>query len=353
MRVGVAPEETAVLVGWRRRSDNHVLVRMKAEAVLHASRGVDVGIIAETVERTERGVQEWPAEWRGTRMRRVPAGHAGNRDAAEPARAQRQEPKAVLARPSSRTGARAGFRDAPALREVVRILFGAEHQSDSSHRLLPPLCGPSPEPPDPFDEHRDEPATTRRAAWATTRVKALLDAGWKVHTARRGPPRARGPDPPHAAPKRTAHQTVRGPEEDVPVLLRRPLADQQKVTPYPTEGNQNTWQTILALERLQRETETEKIAVVLDNARFHHAKALTGLYEPGQLLDTPIYLPPYAPDHNPAEHVWNAAKSNIANIQRETPEETFGAFASYVTGRAFDYDFEHLPLRETRNDFVS
>ena len=57
----------------------------------------------------------------------------------------------------------------------------------------------------------------------------------------------------------------------------------------------------------------------------------------------PIYLPPYAPDHNPTEHVWNAAKGHIANLQRDTPEETFTAFTHYITGRAFDYDFEHLP----------
>ena len=95
----------------------------------------------------------------------------------------------------------------------------------------------------------------------------------------------------------------------------------KKVKLYPIEGNQNTEQTILALERLQRETETEKIAVVPDNARSHHARALTALYEPGQLLEriTTIFLPPYAPDHNPAEHVWNTAKNNIANIQHETP----------------------------------
>ena len=82
---------------------------------------------------------------------------------------------------------------------------------------------------------------------------------------------------------------------------------------------------------------------------------MTALYETGRLLEriTPVFLPPYAPDHNPVEHVWNAAKNNIANIQRETPEETFGAFASYIASRTFDYDFEHLPPRETRNDFVS
>ena len=128
----------------------------------------------------------------------------------------------------------------------------------------------------------------------------------------------------------------------------------KKVKLYPTEGNQNTEQTTLALERLQRETETEKIAVVLDNARSHHARALTALYEPGRLLEriTPIHLPPYAPDHNPAEHVRNTAKNNIATIQHETPEETLGASAPYIAGRTVDYDFEHLPPRETRNDPV-
>ena len=149
MRVGVAPEETAVLIGWKKRSDNHVLVRMKAEAILHASRGVDAGTIAETVERTERTVQEWPAEWQATRMRRVPAGHAGNQNAAEPTRAREQGLRAVLTRPPSRSGVHAGFRDVPAIRDAVKILFDAEHQSDPSHRLLLRLCGPSPELPGP------------------------------------------------------------------------------------------------------------------------------------------------------------------------------------------------------------
>ncbi len=116
---------------------------------------------------------------------------------------------------------------------------------------------------------------------------------------------------------------------------------------YPIDGQQNAEQMIFMMARLQRETTADKIAVVLDNAGFHHAKALTELFEPGQALARimPIYayLPPYAPDHNPTEHVWNAAKGHIANLQRDTPEETFTAFTDYITGRTFDYDFEHLP----------
>lgn len=96
---------------------------------------------------------------------------------------------------------------------------------------------------------------------------------------------------------------------------------------YPIEGNQNAEQITLALARLVRETANDKIAVVLDNAGFHHAKAATDLYEPGQALARirPIYLPPYVPDHNPIEHVWNTAKENISNIQRDNPRKPYSS----------------------------
>ncbi|WP_277065804.1 IS630 family transposase [Propionibacterium acidifaciens] len=355
MQVEVTPEETAVLIRWKKRSDNHVLVRMKAEAVLYASEGVGIDIIAKMVERAERTVLEWLAEWRATRMCSVLTGHAGNQNAAEPARAQEEELKAILARPPSRSGVHAEFWDVPAIRDVVKILFDVEYQADSSYQLLLRLCGLSLELPDPFDEHRDEKAITRRMAEVKAQVKSLLDQGWEVCTA--DEVRLE-----HEAETRRM-QLPKGQRTKLSVDRKKTSQSffgalsptSKKVKPYPIEGNQNTEQTILALDRLQRETETGKTAVVPDNARSHHAKALTALHEPGRLLEriTPVFLPPYAPDHNPAEHVRNTAKNNTATIQHETPEETLGAFASHVTGRTVDYDSEHLPPRETRNDFVS
>ena len=355
MQVEVTPEETAVLIRWKKRSDNHVLVRMKAEAILYASRGVDVGIIAEMVERTERTVQEWLADWQATRMCSVLTGHAGNQNAAKLTRDQKQELKKILAQPPSQTGIHAEFWDVPAIRDVVKIMFDVEYQSDSSYQLLLRFCGLSLELPDPFDEHRNEKAITRRMTEVKTQVKALLDAGWEVYTADEVRLEHEAETRRMWLPKGQRTKLSVDRQKTSQSFFGALSLTSKKVKLYPIEGNQNTEQTILALERLQRETETEKIAVVLDNARFHHAKALTALYEPGQLLEriTPVFLPPYAPDHNPVEHVWNAAKNNIANIQRETPEETFGAFASYIASRTFDYDFEHLPPRETRNDFVS
>ena len=356
MQVEVTPEETAVLIRWKKRSDNHVLVRMKAEAVLYASRGVDVGIFAELVERTERAVQEWLAEWRATRMCSVLTGHAGNQNAAKLTRTRKEELKAILARPPSRTGIHAEFWDVPAIRDVVKILFDVEYQADSSYQLLLRFCGPSLEPPDPFDEHRNEKAVTRRMTEVKTQVNALLDAGWEVYTADEARPEheawTRRMQPPKggSAPGRSVDR-----QKTSQSFFGALSPTSKKVTLYLIEQNRNTWQTILALDRLQRETEAGKIAVVPDNARFHHAKMLAGLYEPGRLLEriTPIHPPPYAPDHNPAGHVRNTARNDTATIQHETPEETLGASASHITGRTFDYDFEHLPLRETRNDFVS
>ena len=356
MQVEVTPEETAVLIRWKKRSDNHVLVRMKAEAILYASEGVSTSIIAKMVERAERTVQEWPADWQATRMCPVLTGHAGNQDAAEPARAQKEELKAILAQPPSPAGVRAGFWDVPAIREVVKILFDARYQADSSYQLLLRLCGPNLEPPGPV---RRAP---RRESRHQTHGLGDDPGQGPVGSGPEGPHRKTEARPEHEAWTRRM-QPPKGQRTKLSVDRQRTSQSffgalsltSKKVKLYPVEGNQNTEQTILALERLQRETETEKIAVVLDNARFHHAKALTGLHEPGRLLEriTPIHPPPYAPDHNPVEHVRNAAKNNIANIQHETPEETFGAFASYIASRTFDYDFEHLPLRETRNDFVS
>ena len=190
---------------------------------------------------------------------------------------------------------------------------------------------------------------------ATTRVKSLLDQCWEVYTADEARPEheawTRRMQPPKG--QRTKLYVDR--QKTSQSFFGALSLTSKKVKLYPIEGNQNTEQTILALERLQRETETEKIAVVLDNARSHHARALTGLHQPDQLLEriTTIFLPPYAPDHNPAEHVRNTAKNNTATIQHETPEETLDASAPHIASRTLDHDSEHLPPRETRNNFVS
>ena len=205
---------------------------MKTEAILYASEGVGIGIIAKMVERAERAVQEWPADWQATRMRRVPAGHAGNRDAAKPARAQKEELETILARPPSPAGVHAEFWDVPTIRDAVKTLSDAEHQSDSSYQLLLRLCGPNLEPPGPVRRAPQQESRHQTHGLGDDPGQGPVGSGLGGVRGRRGPLGARGLDPPHAAPERTTHQTVRGPAEDVPVLHRHP--------PRPAEQSRRT-----------------------------------------------------------------------------------------------------------------
>ena len=66
----------------------------------------------------------------------------------------------------------------------------------------------------------------------------------------------------------------------------------------------------------------------------------------------PSTCPPTPPTLGPTEHVWNAAKANIANLCALAPENTSAPLTAYITNRTFDYDFEHLPITPPRTDLV-
>ena len=129
MQIDMTDEERGVLIRWKKRSDTYKLVRMKAEAILYAWRGVGLDIIAEMVERAERTAHEWLSKWRQTRLNSVITGHAGNENAAKLKRAQKEELEEILSRPPSEAGVKAGFWDVPALKDVVQIKFGVEYRS--------------------------------------------------------------------------------------------------------------------------------------------------------------------------------------------------------------------------------
>ena len=143
MQIDMTNEELNILIRWKKRSDTYKLVRMKAESILHAWRGVGLDIIAEMVERTEGTVREWLSQWRQARLSSVVTGHAVGGNAAKLKRAQKEELEEILGKPPSESGVKAGFWDVPALKDVVSIKFGVEYRSESSYRLLMHFLGMS------------------------------------------------------------------------------------------------------------------------------------------------------------------------------------------------------------------
>ena len=292
-------EELNILIRWKKRSDTYKLVRMKAESIVYAARGVGLDIIAEMVERAEETVREWLSEWRRYRLSSVVTGHAGNENAAKLKRAQKEELEEILGKPPSEAGVKAGFWDVPALKDVVQIKFGVEYRSESSYRLLMHFLGMSFKLPDPFDKRRDEKAIARRMAEIRDQVADLLQDGWEACTVDEVRVEHEAETRCMWLPKGKRTRLYVDRKKASRSFFGALSLTTKKMKIYPIQGNQNAEQITLMMDRLQRETdEGKKIAVVLDNARFHHAKALNDLYAPGRALEriTPIYMPPYAPD---------------------------------------------------------
>lgn len=354
MIIDVDTAEFEVLRSWKRDRSSFVLVHLKAEAIMLASRSVDVGIIAEMVGRTPETVLEWLDDWNGRRLASVVTGHAGNQNAARLTIEQKEQVKQILATKPSENGIKAQFWDVPALEELLSIRFDVVYESDSSLHLLLKFCGLSFKLPDPFDKRRDEDGIVRRMAEIKVQVSGLLAQGCEVFCA----------DEVRVEHEAETRRMWLPAGVRTKIKVDRERAAQSyfgalnlrtgKVQLERIDGQQNTEQTVHVLARLQRAYPDKKIAIVWDNAGWHKSKDLRKLFAEGQVFEsiTTIQLPPYAPEHNPVEHVWCHAKCAVANFQREDPTLAFSAFEDYVRGREFQYSFENLPTYGTESDLV-
>ena len=114
VQIDMTNEERGVLIRWKNYSDTYRLVRMKAEAIAYAARGVGLDIIMEMVERAEKTVRKWLSQWRRRRLSSVVTGHAVGRNAAKLRRAQKEEREEIFNKPPSEAGAWAELWDVPA-----------------------------------------------------------------------------------------------------------------------------------------------------------------------------------------------------------------------------------------------
>jgi len=346
MVVAVESSEWDILQRWKRDCHSFILVRLRAEAVMLAAENVSVEVIGRFVDRSVATVQGWLRGWQDCRLASVVTGHAGYENAAKLTAAQKEDVRQALKSPPSESGVPAKFWDVPALKTLVSMRFSVEYESESSLHLLMRFCGMSFKYSDPFDKRRDEEGITKRMGEIRDQVKALLDDGYEVFTA--DEVRVE-----HEAETRRMWLPV---GVRTKIYVDRKKAAQSyfgalnlrsgKVHLERIEGQQNAEQMIHVLARFQRAHPDTKLAIVWDNAPWHTARELVKLFKKGELFEDikTISMPPYAPDHNPIEHVWNQGKGAIANLQRETPTLTFSAFEQYINGGEFPYDFEHLSI---------
>jgi transposase len=318
-----------------------VILRFKAQTVLLASGGVTPDAIALAVDRKSSTVTTWLRDWRERRMGSIFTGHQYNRNAGKLTQGQLEEIRQTLQSPPSDYGLPRAFWDVPQLKIYISATFGIEYAADKSYRLILHFANLNFKYADTFDRRRDDIFIEQRMQTIRSELAPCLrDDSWEVF----------------------AVDEVKLQQE---AIIRRAWLQKGKRTIVKVNRkkdaqnyigflNQKTFDCELYAMGWQKSSEVlkaykeflarhpnKKICIVWDNASFHKSEEIRHELRKGGLLERVhlVAMPPYAPDENPIEHVWNTAKQHVANIQHETFERTKQAFMDFVTIRPFNYSF--------------
>lgn len=109
------------------------------------------------------------------------------------------------------------------------------------------------------------------------------------------------------------------PEDKDPVVLHAPtrksiacfgavsLKSGKFVRCMSVKFNAETFEVFLK-KLLRHRSKGKKMVIVLDNARYHHAKLLAPLLQRNRKHLALLFLPPYCPQLAPIERVWKLAR---------------------------------------------
>lgn len=316
---------------------------LRAEAILLLAGGVDTAVIGEFVDRAPSTIKSWARQWRKYRLASLYSGHAGNLNASKLTEEQLAETVAILQRGTNLDhpeGVPVEFWTVAKLAEVIYARFQVVYQSASSYHFLLHLAGLSFHKPEPVDQRRPpQPVVQERVEQIRGEIaEALADPEQLVFA---------------ADEVRVEHEAIiRRCWYQAGTTAKLAVDRDREAQSWIGFLNQNTGKVLLerldwqnsttiarALRNLVDTHPNTRITIVWDNAKWHKSKQLRQQLGPGRPLENIhlINLPPYAPDTNPIEHVWNEAKHHIANQQRAHFNTTRTAFETYTTTKTFPY----------------
>jgi transposase len=340
LKINISDEERYALQQYNRTTKLE-LIRLKCFSVLIADQGLSGTAVSEVVGKSIRTVNRWLKDWDEKRLASIFSGHADNHNASKLTQAQLQQIKEVLAQPPSEYGIPKEMWDVPTLKDYILTSFDVVYESPESYYFILRFSGLSFKYPDTFDLRRNEQLITERMKTIAAELAPLLaDDSWEVFASdevrmdqeavirkawlKKG--------------ARTIVKVNRKKESQSYIGFLNQKSYQCHLYEMPW---QNSDEVLKAAKQFLEEYPNKKICIVWDNAAFHRSKAIREQLKTGGLLERVhlIAMPPYAPDHNPIEHVWNTAKQAVANIQQETFEQTKQAFGDFVASRLFGYSF--------------
>jgi transposase len=315
------------------------LVRSKAQAILLRSQDILIKPISFTTNRSERTIERWLDDFQKRRMSSIFSGKADNENACKLTKEQKLEIKKVIGQPPDKYGIPKEFWSVPKLKDYVSAQFGVVYESDISYHYLLRFAGLDLKYPDKLSPRRNEKVIKTRMQEIKKEIKPFLkDPNWTVLAAdeTRLQLEAEIRRAWLVKGKRTIVKTERSNEHQNYLGFLDQKTGECQVFSI-NRGNQT--ETIRVLKILMGKYPNQKVCVIWDNARWHDGKVLKAELVKKKKLKN-LYLinmPPYAPDHNPIEHVWQYAKSKIANRGGSDFKTIKQDFLDHINNRKFDY----------------
>lgn len=338
IKIILSEAEKELLKGYFKTSPL-ILIRLKSQAVLMRDRAIQFVDIAAVLSRNERTIRRWITDFGKRRMGSVFTGHIDNENASKLTRIQKEEIKKVLAEKPSVYGLPKGFWDVPQLKRYVYARFGTVYETDRSYHFLLEFGNLSFKVPDTFNVRRNENAIVDRMEEIYGEIIEYMEnPSWEVFCS---------DETRMQLEAITRRAWIKKGEKTV---LKVERTDEYQN--YLGFLNQKTFQLHVLEIAWGRLTEiiratgefiklypNKKICIIWDNATCHKGILMRKALSKGGLLERVhlVTLPPYAPDHNPIEHVWNTVKAKLANKQDATFEETKQKFMKLTNNQIFPY----------------
>jgi len=319
------------------------LISQKAQCILMRSEGLKEELIARLLLKAERTIQRWINEFQEFRLASIFSFKLENENASKLTREQKQEVRKVLRHPLEEDESEylpKRFWDVPTLRKYIEVKFDVVYESKQSYHFLLKFSDLSFKLPDVKDIHRNEQLIEKRMEEIKSQLLEFKDnKEWEVFCADETRLEERS---------LTRRAWIRKNEETVIKVSREHEAQSYigflnqknfKCNLFEIEkGNQK--EMIRSIRLLKLSYPKKRLCIIWDNAKFHKGKEIRAELRIGGRLKNVYFiaLPPYAPEHNPIEHVWNTAKSEIFKLRiSEGFKELKRKFKSFITFSKFNY----------------
>lgn len=338
IRIILCHDEIALLQVYTKTSPIGLL-REKSQAILLRSRGVLIKDISFSLHVGYRTVERWIKDFSKRRIASIFSGMAGNEHAAKLTKEQKEEIANVLQKKPSAYGLPKEYWDVPQLRKYIYARFGAVYETDRSYHFLLEFGNLSFKVPDKFNVRRNEQKIAIRMEQIYEEILWFMeDPSWEVFCS--DETRMQLEAITRRAWLKKGEKTVIKVERSDDYQNYLGFLNQKTFKLHVFEiAWGNLEEVIKATAEFIKLYPNKKICIIWDNATCHKGILMRQALAKGGTLERVhlVNLPPYAPDYNPIEQVWNTTKDKLSNKQDDTFQQTKQKFMTLTNNQFFPY----------------